>query len=363
MVDTFEHYGIEIEFSSQAETPVISASNRPLCLVGPAKYIVDALTTTGAFNSQALLSGPAYIESTSLGAVATLAAWGVVVTGNMDIRVGNVLKQVSINPAVVTTLSQLITYLNTQFAADATIGFAGVTFGFKLVAGNYYLTLKSGTTGGSARMVVTTADAGFNLPLNVTYLGFGDYVGRKVIVPFASLPDPSSILDKTTLTASSVSVLLNTGVVTTLSKTGAWEHNMYYRPVPLAADATFGYSEMWVNGETYDSLEGVEPFNYKAAIAAPPKFIPFDPYGGEASKYWCPGTTAQVNFQASTDPTKWLNVAVTETTDPDVSTAISAAHGAKGNLKWTISAGPNSVTVNIAAGTVVVVCTLTLAGL
>ena len=357
-IERLAHVGPELLFEVRPASIPTKISRRPLLVMGVAKYIIDVFDSSGQVNTEAQLTGPGVTES----ALQSTATWLTTKTKTIYVTIGGIQKaQLVPNSATIVGAVTLAAYLTQQFVADAATGFGGCTFSavYDTDATEYKLMVSTIQEGDAIKMVVDTdtdTTFGFDAVKGRSYYGFGNYHGYDVVIPFASFPDPDSILDKCVLDSTfsesiEVGVNLGSAGMKYMSTTAAFERNAYHRPSPLSI----------IYGATTTALAAYAPFTYAAAKAAPPVLYPWDPVGGETNKFWCPGETASfVIPDPGGDSTKYAIIEVVtnldatkETSIPLSSSEVPDAHGVRGNLTVTIdvAADPAAITLDVGAGT------------
>ena len=361
MTTHVNNFGVEIEMSVKATTPVVRESTKPLLLLGPAKTIIDPYDSDGLLDSDALLTGPAY----ALGSYKTPTEWASgVKQKTFSLILNNVQADTTFaNKAY--TIAQIVATLNTGFAASGTFG--GVTVGYKsrVQAGEtqYALTIRSVTLGNSVTMKVTGAHAtNFGFTAGVTYRGFGNYAEQTVIVPFVSLPDPSGYLPTAVLETDTIGVLVNAGGTgIELSTSEAWERNAKQRTTWKSLHSVY-----WTTEEltAVAALTDYSPWHKLAAVEVAPTLRAWDPKGVSAFKFWGRGRDSSGIIPALVDDAEKYATATAVGGDSATNPTLMGINaGDKGNgwrIVLTLEAEADSVTVTV--GTKLIEVTMNNAG-
>jgi len=332
-VNKLTYGGVQITFGIQAATPVITAPRKNLLLVGPAYYVVEAFDSDGAFDVDALLSGPA----TLIGSTAMENPGGH--TGS--IFVNGAETQVSF-AAGTWSIGQVVAKLN----ADVT----GIT---AFIVNTTFLGIRTTRTGASASLRVTGGIAAdFGLTAGEMTYGYGSYTEQRIEAPFTTLPDPRGILDQCVLDESSISVYANmAGTTFTFDEDTAFERNGYYRP---------SSKRLLDENAVAVVVGGYSPYSWSATTLRP-----WDPEGGFVTKFWGPGDDA-IGYVLATpvDAVNGFKVqakGVLDAVDGSYLTGqIGDYHGAAGNnvnLVVTVGAGPDATVVAVVGNQITITIT------
>jgi len=370
-MERLSHVGPEIHFDIKPVTIPTKVSRRPLMIMGVPKAILDILDSDGALDSDALLTGPAVVDT---GTKATYAAWADCQGFKLILSLNGVPQSITV-PATIADATALAAYLTTQLAATATFG--GITVEAfddgSTPPADVGLRLTSINIGEAVDLYIDPAThanflldgaTGSGMEGRHTY-GFGNYKGFDVTVPFLSIPDPDGIIDYLVLDSafqSTIQVSVNRGDrVESMSKTKAWERHCYQRPgvYPVASGTLAAYAD-YTDWASYYQLGGFSPVMETFATDYPPELYPWAPsIGGTTLRFWCPGSPARVLIPGATPlgyvALEWtVNLDTTKPTEiPETTSELSDYHGHLGNdmmVSVAGGAGPGTESVTIVAG-------------
>jgi len=320
-VNKLDYGGIQITFGIRAATPVINAPRKNLLLVGPAYYVVDVFDSTGAFDSDALLSVPAVLEG-SAAMESPGGKLGHIFVNGTDITLSFA--------AGTWSIGQVVERINSVVSGVEASQESGI------------LTIVTDRSGPTASLrVIGDIATFFKMTAGETVYGYGSYIEQRIGIPFITLPDPQGILNMCVLDATSIDVYANvSGSAFHFDPDTTVERNGYLRPSWKGVLNAAGIPTL---------VGGYSPFSWGSTILRP-----WDPQEGAVTKLWAPGDDAYGFVSATpTDSTNAIKLQAVGAKDgvdgAYVTSELGDYHGVQGVLlSFSIQTGTG-------AGTAVVV--------